>query len=346
MLAQTTAAAFIGGICFIKMRVPAGALIGSMLSVAFLNIITGGHTDFPAYVRFFTQIATGAFIGAKIHKSDVYSLKEIILPVLILSVCMLGFGIINGWLLARYTRLGLATALFAAAPAGITDMTLASMYFNADAAKVALLQVVRLISVLMVTPNLAMLLTRKYKHPVQKRREAPVCPAYIGGAPDVLKTIAVGLVCGTAGYLSGFPAGAISFSMIGCAAYNIINEHAYMPLRLRQFVQCFAGAYIGGMITRSQVIELFEMYNVIIAVILSFYILNIVIAFLLVRFCKLDAVTALLCSSAGGLTDMALIADELGADSAKVVAMQLIRVIGIVTVYPLLIKILTGYLHL
>lgn len=343
---QTIATAFAGGICFVRLKVPAGALIGSMLSVALLNIITGGHTDFPSYVRFFTQIATGAFIGAKIHKSEVYSLKEIILPVLILSVCMLGFGVVNGLLLAKYTRLDMVTSLFAAAPAGIADMTLASAYFNADTAKVALLQVTRLISVLLVTPNLAKLLTLKYKLPVQNIAEVQAVPAYKGNLGDVFKTVSAGLICGTVGYVSGFPAGAISFSMIGCAAYNIIKGHAYMPLRLRQLVQCLAGAYIGGMITRGQVLELLKMYNVVIAVILGFYLLNIVIAFLLVKFCKMDAVTSLLCSSAGGLTDMALIADELGADRAKVVSMQLIRVIGIITLYPLLIKILTNSLHL
>lgn len=346
MLLLTVIAAVAGGAGFVKIKVPAGALIGSMLSVALLNIITGGHSEFPAYVRFFTQVTTGAFIGAKISKADVHSLKDIIIPVIILSACMLGFGVTSGWLLARYTRLDIVTALFASAPAGIADMTLASTYFNAEAAKVALLQVVRLISVLALTPMLAKLLSKKYLPLSGNGKAAPETVAYKGSLPDVIKTLAVGLACGTAGYLSGFPAGAISFSMIGCATYNIYKGHAYMPLRLRQFVQCFAGAYIGGMITRSQVFEMLMMYEVVIAVILAFYILNFIISLLLVIFCRMDVITALLSSSAGGLTDMALIADELGADRAKVVAMQLIRVIGIVTLYPLLIKILTNAFHL
>lgn len=346
MLLLTIIVAVIGGVGFVRMKVPAGALIGSMLCVAFLNVITGSHAEFSTHVRFITQVATGAYIGAKIRKSDIYSLKDIIIPVVILSACMLGFGVANGWILARYTRLDLATALFAAAPAGIADMTLASAYFNAESAKVAMLQVVRLISVLAFTPGLAKLLSKKYLPLPGERENIGEFLVYKGNALDAVKTLAVGLVCGTAGQLSGFPAGTISFSMIGCAIYNILREHAYMPLRLRQFIQCFAGAYIGCMITRSQVIEMLGMYEVVAAVIVGFYILNFIIAFLLVKFCRMDVITALLSSSAGGLTDMALIADELGADRAKVVAMQLIRVIGVIMLYPPLIKILTASLHL
>lgn len=344
MLFLTIVVAVVGGVGCVKMKLPAGALIGSMLSVALLNLVTGSHAVFPSYVRFFTQVATGAYIGARIRKSDISSLKEIMIPVIILSACMLCFGAANGLLLARYTPLGLATALFAAAPAGVADMTLASTYFNAEPAKVALLQVVRLVSVLTLTPGLVKLLSKKY---LPRHGAFPgEFVVYRGNALDTLKTLALGLVCGYVGYASHFPAGAISFSMIACAAYNIVRGHAYMSLRLRQFIQCFAGAYIGCMITRSQMLEMMGMYKAVICIIAGSYILNFIIAFLLVIFCRMDVITALLSSSAGGLTDMALIADELGADRAKVMAMQLIRVTGIITLYPPLIKMLTVSLHL
>lgn len=338
----TIAVAAAGGAYCVKLKIPAGALIGSMLSVAALNIITGSNVEFPAQVRFLTQITTGAFVGAKIRKTDVYALREVLVPVLILTACMLGFAVASGWMLARYTRLNLVTALFSAAPAGIADMTLASVSFHADSAKVALLQMIRLISVLAFTPGLAKYMSRKYSH------LAPQCVpqgggnSYHGNMSDIVRTLSVGFACGTVGYFSGFPAGAISFSMIGCAAYNITKGNAYMPVRLRQVIQFLAGAYIGGMITRDQVLELLSMYDVVIAVILSFYLLNAIVAFLLVKICRIDVITALLSSSAGGLTDMALVADELGADRAKVAAMQLIRVVGIIALYPPLIKILAG----
>lgn len=340
----TLVVAAAGGAYCVKLKIPAGALIGSMLSVAALNIITGSNVEFPAQVRFLTQITTGAFVGAKIRKTDVYALREIIVPVLILTACMLGFAVVSGWMLARYTRLDLVTALFSAAPAGIADMTLASASFHADSAKVALLQMIRLISVLALTPGLAKHISRKYSHLAPRGTTSGGGISYHGNASDVLRTLLVGCTCGTAGYFSGVPAGAISFSMIGCAAYNITKENAYMPVRLRQVIQFLAGAYIGGMITRSQVLELLSMYDVVIAVISSFYLLNAIVAFLLVKVCRIDVITALLSSSAGGLTDMALVADELGADRAKVAAMQLIRVVGVIALYPPLIKILADTL--
>lgn len=343
MLSQLTiATAVVGGAVCVKFKVPAGAMIGSMLSVAVLNIITGSHVEFPVQMRFFTQIATGAFIGSKIRKNDIYALRAIIAPVLVLTACMLSFSAVSGLLLSQYTRLDLVTALFAAAPAGIADMTLASMSFHADSAKVALLQMIRLMAVLAFTPAVAKYISQKHEHLAPSAAPIGAAPAYRGNMADVAKTLAVGLVFGTAGLLSRFPAGAISFAMVGCAGYNIMREHAYMPLRLRQLIQFFAGAYIGGMITRSQALELLTMYDVVIAVIISFYVMNFFVAFMLVKVCKMDVLTALLSSSAGGLTDMALVADELGTDRAKVAAMQLIRVVGIITLYPPLISVLAG----
>lgn len=123
---------------------------------------------------------------------------------------------------ALYHRLDLLTALFSAAPAGIVDMTLASVSFHADSAKVALLRMIRLISALALTPGLAKHISGKYSH---------LAP--------------------------------------GDASHGGVSSY-----------------------------------------------------------------------SAGELTDMALVADELGADRAKVAAMQLIRVVGVIALYPPLIKIL------
>ena len=51
----------------------------------------------------------------------------------------------------------------------------------------------------------------------------------------------------------------------------------------------------------------------------------------------MDPVTALFACAPGGLTDMALIAADLGADSSKVAAMQMMRLVSVIALYPTII---------
>jgi len=67
-------------------------------------------------------------------------------------VSMLAINLIVGFVLYKLTRLDLATCLFGAAPAGIVEMTLAGEAVGADPAKVALIQLGRLFSVISFMP--------------------------------------------------------------------------------------------------------------------------------------------------------------------------------------------------
>jgi hypothetical protein len=50
----------------------------------------------------------------------------------------------------------------------------------------------------------------------------------------------------------------------------------------------------------------------------------------------------MLAASAGGMTDMGLIAEEMGANSTQVVVLQLSRVISVICLYPPIIKMITS----
>ena len=68
-LLLTIAAAMAGGYLALRLRIPAGALTGSMIAAAALNILFNTAYVPPGW-KFYTQIATGAYIGAKISRED------------------------------------------------------------------------------------------------------------------------------------------------------------------------------------------------------------------------------------------------------------------------------------
>lgn len=336
----------IGALAAIRLKVPAGAIVGSLTAVVIFNIFTG-IAVFPQDFKTIAQIGTGAYIGARICKKDVYELKAIILPAIILTVTMCIFNIGISIFLSNNTNIDLVTALFATAPAGITDMTLISVDFGAKSSSVAALQLVRIMSAIIIMPSLIkcfIALNHESKHygniPSENNKNIDLHKNIKELSKRTVYTLIVAFIFGYMGYFLGIPAGAISLSMIASAFYNIKTSKAYIPVNLRKSIQVLCGCMIGARITMEQVIEMKELLPSIIVIILGYIILNFVLAFLITKFSTVDSTTALYASSPGGLTDMAIIASEMGADVPKVVTLQFTRIVSVIAFYPIIIKVL------
>jgi len=78
----------------------------------------------------------------------------------------------------------------------------------------------------------------------------------------------------------------------------------------------------------------------IILIIIGFCLMNIFVGFFLYKTTKFSLSTALLSASPGGMSDISLMAEDLGANGPQVASMQFLRAIFIVGVYPIIIKIL------
>lgn len=147
----TLLVAGLGGIIGIKLKIPAGALIGAMIFVAIYNITTG-RGEIPFNMKILAQIVVGGMIGLNFKMETVYELKNLIAPALMLVLGLTVFSICLGFIISKLTGLDLITALFSCSPGGLTDMTLIAEEYGAETPKVALLHLMRLITVITVLP--------------------------------------------------------------------------------------------------------------------------------------------------------------------------------------------------
>ena len=72
---------------------------------------------------------------------------------------------------------------------------------------------------------------------------------------------------------------------------------------------------------------------------------NYLFGWLIHKVCGLDLATALFGAIPAGVSDMALISTEMGGDAPKVAALQLVRYVGILSLMPAAIQLLTTVLH-
>ncbi|MCM0650947.1 AbrB family transcriptional regulator [Clostridium swellfunianum] len=349
----------VGGLTALKFKVPAGAMVGSMIAVAAFNVITG-KAFMPQDVKVITQISAGAFIGAGISKKDVLDLRYIFKPAALMVVSMILLNLLMGYIMYRATGVDLVTCLFASAPAGIVDMSLISSDMGADTSKVAILQMVRLLIVFIILPPMMKFIHSKIysNDQLEMAREEVLCCEQAEAneeakkdkldikvkAKNLVVTLAAALVMGLIGYRLKIPAGAMTFAMVAAGALNIFTGKGYMPLNLRRATQIFAGILIGERMTYADVLALKTVIVPALIMLIGIIAVNFLIGFLISKFGGIEIVTALLASAPGGVSDMALIAKDLGGDAPKVAVMQLSRYVCIIAFFPIIIKYVSSLL--
>jgi len=353
----TAAAAVLGGLAAMRLKIPAGAMIGSLLAVMLLNLCTG-QVYIPIWCKLITQTVAGAFIGFNMNRETVRQLKSLIAPAIFVAVYMQVQGILIGFLIHAISPIDLTTALLSAAPGGIVDMSLVSMDMGADTATVAVLHTVRLSFVILMFPQLIRIAFKRFGRPGELKKEnnppSPEEQTPQEAGPEITRRellrwqarriVPTGLVAaagGAVGQLIGMPAGVILFSMVAVAAFSLGTHKAYLPVSLRKAAQMLAGALIGQGFGMEQVRQMRTLILPAVVIIAVYIICNLLAGLVIRRLFGLDLATGMFAASPGGVSDMALIASDLGAQSTGVAVLQIVRLVTVIAIYPQLVTLLT-----
>ena len=346
----TVAVAAAGGTILYKLNFPAGMMVGALICVGALSIITG-HAYMPKMVKVVTKTVTGLFVGMNMTMDMVRNLKRLFKPAIVLVVLIIGLCIGMGVLLYFITGIDGVTALFCVAPGGMTDMTLMTMDMGGDAAVVAVLQVMRLLTVYCISMPLVKWTTKKSGREEEQevRAEKSVKPVGLERRSRIIFTICVATVGGTVGYFLSkrfdFGVLVLLITMIICAAVNIKTGKLFMPRTVRRVAQIFSGALIGTSVTYESLVNLRKVIVPAIFLCCGFVLINQILARVLHKVCKIDLVTAMLSSSAGGASESALVAADFGADPSIVSVLQISRMLCTTSFYPIVVQLLYQFLQ-
>lgn len=140
-----------GGLIGVKLKIPAGAMICSMFSVAIYNIFFA-EGYIPSNFKIAAQIVVGGMIGLRFTKDTIMELKTILAPATVTLIGLTAFCVLLGYLLHKFTGMDLTTALFSTSPGGLTDMSLLADSYGADSPKVVVMHTMRLVTVVTIVP--------------------------------------------------------------------------------------------------------------------------------------------------------------------------------------------------
>ncbi|MEN9219805.1 MAG: AbrB family transcriptional regulator [Thermostichales cyanobacterium GMQP_bins_62] len=151
--AWTIVIALAGAIVALKLKIPAGALVGSMVAVGLVNMCgTIAVPTPPPATRFVLQVGLGIILGSRLTLETVSGLRELWRPALICTVIAISTGVLSGVMISRWLGVERLTAILGTAPGGISDMSLIALDMGAQGTTVMVMHLARLISVIVVGP--------------------------------------------------------------------------------------------------------------------------------------------------------------------------------------------------
>ncbi len=332
-----------GGVGYLlikRLHIPAGALIGSLLAAMVFNALYPAIPTYPKELRLGIQILSGMVIGARFTQEDIKTLKTMVLPVIILVVMLLTINLAFAYLMSSLTTLSFMTSFFACAPGGVSDLALVATDFGASMEHVALLQLFRLVSVILIFPPMIRKMIGPSETLPQPEKEREKHEKSQHSPLAYLVSLATAFGGGVTFVMLGIPAGAILGSIFAIALLNLATNSAVYPAPLRPMVQVFAGCYIGSKVTIQTVMQGSVLLLPALILLLELFVMAFLTAFVLYKVCRLNWATAIFSATPGGITEMALISDELGLETPKIVLMHTFRILAVLGVLPLIAQFL------
>jgi len=345
-----------GGVGAKKLKfIPAAYMLGALILTAVWNLSVG-FAFFPHELRVATQILAGTFLGLSIDKGSLFSIRTLIKPISVILFLFFLNAIVFGFLIHILFDIDLLTAFYSFAPGGVAEIAIIADSLGGDAGMITAMQLLRLITAFTFYPFLFQVLEKRGiiqsgKKTLPEKREIKPDTANKNLPLDVGMTkkekvkgtfvsLSVSTVGGIIGLFTGIPAGPMIFAMACGVLINISYRHAYMPIQMRFMAQIMAGIFLGMRITPESVSGITRAGGPALVMILSMITIPVFIGYIVHKFTKMDLGTSLLSSTPGGMSEMSLLANDMGFDFMKVSITHLARIIIVITIFPQLINLI------
>ena len=291
-----------GGLSWLQ--VPAALFLGPML-VAIAFGVGGATIRLPRRLFQTGQGVVGCLIAHAMTAAVLLTVAEH-WPVMLLATALtVLLSLLTGALLVRFGGLPGSTAAWGTTPGAAAAMVAMAEEYGADPRIVATMQYVRVVCVVLISALVGRLLGAE--------------GSWLGGRL--------------------FPAGAL---LLPIALGTLLQLNGWLDITLPHLLLAAAygamGCYVGLRFDRVTVAYVWRALPKMIFASLLLIALCALSALLMARLMHVDFLTAYLATSPGGLDSMAIIAVDAHADVGLVLAMQALRLIGVVLTGPLLAR--------
>ncbi len=317
----------LGGAVFAWLHLPLPWLIGSLVAVAAARLLGVPAEADPRLRNGFLGII-GIMLGAYFTPATAAVLVSQAALLLLAAFVTLAIGAALAPVLARRGRVDMATAWFASIPGGVADMAMLAESYGGRPAPVALAQLLRVCSVVVLVPNLFALAGLRGDVP-QASAVLPFLPGIL--ALQVLGGLAAGWALVRVGVRAGWMLGPLSVTAALTASGFALSG---VPPWLSAVAQVMLGTSLGTAFGRETIRPLRRFLpHAVMQVVLLMLACAVAGALLAWAFgAPLDAM--LLGTAPGGVAEMSLTGKVLGMEVALIVTLHVTRIFLVTVLTP------------
>jgi membrane AbrB-like protein len=333
VLVAGTALAFV----FHALHLPASWLFGPLVVSAISAVQSWKAVHFPGSVYLAGQATIGTALGGGFSPRTLGVLPHHLGIFSFAVVFILLTSLLNGWLLARYTKLNAATAFLGTMPGGASVMAAMSDSLGADTRLVTAVQYTRLLIILASLACFGAVMKEHAHTAAVAAIVAPPPDGFVAWKFGMLVLIA--FTGWAAGRWTRIPAGTF---LVPTLLYFILRSIGITPGAWPWPVLAAAylimGSQIGGRFHPSTVALIRDVILPVIGTTVLLLAASLALAWIVTREMKISFASAYLAATPGGLDSVAAVATELRIDTTIVVSMHLVRLLCVLIAGPWLVR--------
>jgi hypothetical protein len=142
----------IGGLIGAKLKIPAGTLVGAMLTIVLFKMFTKLHWEIPRNFTFILQVFLGIAVGASFQPALFQVMKKIALPVVISCVVLVATGALLAVIFTRLGILDMGTAYLGTSPGAMSALIVLALDSPGQPMLVVCFHFFRVIFVILTAP--------------------------------------------------------------------------------------------------------------------------------------------------------------------------------------------------
>ena len=319
-----------------RIGLPSASLFAALLVGLAAALLPPRMPAVPANVFRVAQAVTGVSLGVYVQSSSLHAVAGAWLPVIVVSAGTLALSLLCGWALVRTVGLEPPTAALGMVAGGASGIVGMARELGADDRLVAVMQYLRVLVVVVLTPVLVAL---AFSHPHgHDAGGTPATAPVLGSLRDWALMLAA-LALGALGALATrLPAGSLLGPMIVAAILTLVVGDFQVPALVREPAFAAIGLQVGLRFTPQLVRQAGRLLVPTLLCIGGLLVSCFGLALLLDATTDASLLDSYLATTPGGLYAVLAAAFGTGADTTFVIAVQTLRLFVMVLLAPVVVR--------
>ncbi|MBC7359733.1 MAG: AbrB family transcriptional regulator [Desulfacinum sp.] len=142
----------LGGYVGMKLKIPAGVMIGAMLAVIAFKVATRVDWTLPRGFPFVLQVMLGITIGASFQMEMVRALTKVAVPVVVSTLVLVTVGMILAFIFAKSGIIDSGTAYLGTSPGAMSPLIVLALESGKDATVITCFHFFRVVFIILTMP--------------------------------------------------------------------------------------------------------------------------------------------------------------------------------------------------